>query len=98
MIKGKATASANTRTAARRGIATSGDDNNTIGNSVIAGVTQIDSMATVSSTAVSTANANGATNAMTSMGRSGADGHSVSPIAAQFGRVASTQRTIAATA
>src|ERR1700730_8420591 len=98
MIKGKMTASASRRTAARWGIATSGDDNSTIGNSVIAGVTQIDSMATVSSTAISTANANGAANAMTSVRRAGSAGHSVSRIAAQLGRVANTQKTIAATA
>src|SRR5580700_12080660 len=98
MIKGKTTASASRRTAAGRGNATSGDDNSTIGNSVIAGVTQIDSMATVSTTAISTANKNGAAKAMTSVRRSGSDGHSVSPIAAQLGRVASTQSTIAAMA
>src|ERR1700730_1948721 len=98
MHKGKTTASANRRTAARRDTATNGDASSTIGNSVIAGVTQIDSMATVSSTAISTANKNGAAKAMTSVRRSGSDGHSVSPIAAQLGRVASTQKTIAATA
>ena len=42
MNKGKTTASASRRTAARRDIATSGDDNSTIGSSVIAGVTQIE--------------------------------------------------------
>src|ERR1700685_942777 len=98
MTKGETTASASRRTAASRGIATSGDDSSTIGNSVIAGVTQIDSMATVSSTAISTANKNGAANAMTSVRRSGSDGHSVSRMAAQLGRVASTHKTIAATA
>src|SRR3984957_14897015 len=98
MHKGKTTASANRRTAARRDIATSGDDSSTTGNSVIAGVTQIDSMATVSATAISTANKNGAANAIRSVRRSGCDGHTVSRIAAQFGRVASTHKTIAATA
>src|ERR1700693_6209295 len=98
MHKGKTTASANRRTAAGRDIATSGDDSSTTGNSVIAGVTQIDSMATVSSTAISTANKNGAANAMTSVRRAGSDGHNVSRIAAQRGRVASMQSTIAATA
>src|ERR1700675_1265709 len=95
---GKTTASANRRTAARRDIATRGDDSSKTGKSVIAGVTHIDSMATVSSSAISTANANGAANTMTSMRRSGSDGHSVSRIAAQLGRVASTHKTIAATA
>ena len=38
MIKGKTTASANRRMAAKRDIATSGDDKSTTGNSVIAGV------------------------------------------------------------
>src|ERR1700722_20310261 len=98
ITKGKTTASAKRRTAARRDIVTSGDDNSTIGSSVIAGVTQIDSMATVSSTAISTANKNGAANATTSVRRSASDGHSVSRIAAQLGRVASTPSTIAATA
>src|SRR5580704_9371724 len=98
MTKGKTAASASRRTAARRGIATSGDDSNTIGNKVIAGVTQIDSIATVSSTAISTANASGAANATTSVRRSVSDGHSVSRIAAQLGRVANTHKTIAATA
>src|ERR1700724_124951 len=97
-LKGKTTASASRRTAARRDSATSGDDNSTIGNSVIAGVTQIDSMATVSSTAISTANKNGAANAMTSVRRAGSDGHNVSRIAAQRGRVGSTHSTIRATA
>src|SRR3984957_4083499 len=96
--RGKTTASDKRRTAARRDIVTCGDDSSTIGNSVIAGVTQIDSMATVSSTAISTANKNGAANAMTSVRRSGSAGHSVSRIAAQLGRVASTQSTMAATA
>src|SRR5580698_7663582 len=98
MSSGKATASASRRTAARRDIATRGDDSRTTGKSVIAGVTQIDSMATVSATAISTANKNGAANAMTSVRRSGSAGHSVSRIAAQLGRVASMQSTIAATA
>src|SRR5579864_1051222 len=98
MLKGKTTASASRRTAASRGSATSGDDNSTIGNSVIAGVTQIDSMATVSSTAISTANKNGVANPMTKVRRSGSDGHSVSRTAAQLGRAATTPRTIAATA
>src|ERR1700684_3467133 len=98
MHKGKTTASANRRTAAGRDIATSADDSSTTGNSVIAGVTQIDSMATVSSTAISTANKNGAANAMRSVRRSGCDGHSVSRLGAQPGRGASTHKTIAATA
>src|SRR5580700_4482998 len=98
MTKGKITARASSRTAAGRGIATNGDDSSTIGNSVIAGVTQIDSMATVSSTAISTANRNGAANAMTSVRRAGSDGQNVSRIAAQLGRAASTPSTIAATA
>src|SRR5580704_6054339 len=97
MIKGKTTARASKRTVARRGTATSGDDNSTIGNSVIAGVTQIDSMATVSTTAISTANKNGAANAMTSVRRSRSAGHSVSRIAAQLGCAASTHKTMAAT-
>src|SRR5580700_11470240 len=97
-LKGKTTASASRRTAARRDSATSGDDNSTTGNSVIAGVTQIDSMATVSSTAISTANKNGVANAMTSVRRTASTGHSVSRIAAQLGRGTSTQKTIAATA
>src|SRR6202451_1320015 len=96
--KGKTTASANRRTAARRDRATSGDDSSTIDNSVIAGGTQIGSMATVSSIAISTAKATGAANAMTRVRRSGADGHSVSRIAAPLGRGASRQSTIAATA
>src|ERR1700724_3035201 len=96
--RGKPTASAKRRTAARRDIVTNGDDNSTIGNSVIAGVTQIDSMATVSNTAISTANKNGAANAMTSVRRAGSDGHNVSRMAAQRGRVASAHSTIAATA
>src|SRR5580704_3817608 len=98
MHKGKTTASASRRTAARRDIATSGDDSRTTGKSVIAGVTQIDSMATVSATAISTANKNGAANAMTSVRRPGSAGHSVSRIAATLGRAARTPRTIAATA
>src|SRR5258708_28742023 len=98
MTKGKTTARASRRTAARRDIATNGDDSRTTGSSVIAGVIQIDSMATVSSTAISTANKNGAANAMTSVRRAGSDGHNVSRIAAQRSRVASTQSTIAATA
>src|SRR5260370_32153264 len=98
MTKGKTTASATRRTAARRDIATNGDDSRTTGNSVIAGVTQIDSMATVSSTAISTANKNGVANAMRSVRRSGSAGHSVSRIAAPLGRAASTPRMIAAAA
>src|SRR5579862_695425 len=70
MTRGMTIAPATARTAAGRGIVTSGEDNITTGNKVIAEIAQSGSIRTCSSRATSMANRNGATNAITRMRRS----------------------------
>src|SRR5580692_5471289 len=97
MRKGKTTASAINATAARRDIATSGDDSRIAGTNVIAPIDHIDSIATVSDRAINTANTNGAANATTGVRRNRSVGHNVSQIAAKVGCAARRLSTIGAT-